>query len=86
MPAIRICRKLESTTPHLPELTPLVGKMVEFIVREDPAPGPPIGNAQPWVNPLRGSVLRDDDPFGPAIPARLGYDDLIQNGILKDNA
>jgi len=69
MQAIRICRKLESITPHLPELSPLVGKTVEFIVREECAEETALpGNAQPWVNPLRGSVLRDDDPFGPAVP------------------
>lgn len=69
MQAIRICRKLESITPHLPELQPLVGKTVEFIVREESAgEAPPAENAKPWINPLRGSVLRDDDPFGPAVP------------------
>jgi hypothetical protein len=69
MQTIRICRKLESITPHLPELTPLVGKTVEFIVREESAEEvAPAENAMSWVNPLRGSVLRDDDPFGPAVP------------------
>jgi hypothetical protein len=68
MQTIRICRKLESITPHLPELSPLVGKTVEFIVREESAEfGPADGTATQWVNPLRGSVLRDDDPFGPAV-------------------
>lgn len=70
MQTIRICRKLESITPHLPELTPLLGKTVEFIVREESAGEVAVtGNAMPRVNPLRGSVLRDDDPFGPAVPA-----------------
>jgi hypothetical protein len=36
MTTIRIRRKLESDTLHLPELQPLVGKMVEIIVLEDP--------------------------------------------------
>ena len=70
MQTIRICRKLESITPHLPELTPFVGKTVEFIVREESAKEIAVtGSGVPWVNPLRGSVLRDDDPFGPAVPA-----------------
>ena len=38
MNAVRIRRKLESDTPHLPELKPLVGKNVEIIVLEEPAP------------------------------------------------
>ncbi len=70
MQTIRICRKLESITPHLPELMPLLGKTVEFIVREELSNEAIVaGNANPWVNPLRGSLLRDDDPFGPAVPA-----------------
>ena len=48
MQTIRICRKLESINPHLPELTPLVGKTVEFIVREESAEeAAPGENAQP---------------------------------------
>lgn len=66
MQVIRICRKLESISPHFPELRPLVGKIVEFIVREDPADKSSPDTAEPWVNPLRGSVLCDNDPFGPA--------------------
>ncbi len=66
MNTIRICRTLESITPHLPELKPLVGKKVEFIVREEPSHDAPAMET-PQVNPLRGSVLRDDDPFGPAV-------------------
>lgn len=38
MNAVRIRRKLESDTPHLPELKPLVGKTVEIIVLEESAP------------------------------------------------
>ena len=38
MNAVRIRRKLESDTPHLPELKPLIGKNVEIIVLEEPAP------------------------------------------------
>jgi virulence-associated protein VagC len=36
MNAIRIRRKLESETLHLPELKPLMGKNVEIIVQEEP--------------------------------------------------
>jgi hypothetical protein len=38
MNAIRIRRKLESETLHLPELKPLVGKNVEIVVKEQPTP------------------------------------------------
>jgi hypothetical protein len=36
MIAVRICKKLEERIPFLPELDPLVGKMVEMIVLEEP--------------------------------------------------
>jgi hypothetical protein len=39
MNAIRIRRKLESETLHLPELKPLAGKQVEIIVLEDEMSG-----------------------------------------------
>jgi hypothetical protein len=38
MNAIRIHRKLESETLHLPELKPLLGKNVEIVVQEEAAP------------------------------------------------
>jgi hypothetical protein len=38
MTTIRIRRKLESETLHLPELKPLIGKNVEIIVLEAPTP------------------------------------------------
>ncbi len=69
MVAIRISCKLESTTPHLPELAPLLGKRVQFFVSEAPNENVPSAADANWVNPLRGSVVRDDDPFGPAISA-----------------
>jgi hypothetical protein len=37
--SIRIHRKLESDTLHLPELKPLIGKDVEIIVQEEQKPG-----------------------------------------------
>ena len=36
MTAIRIRRKLDSETLHLPELKPLLGKIVEITVEEQP--------------------------------------------------
>ncbi len=62
MNAIRIRKKLDSETLYLPELRSLLGKTVEITVREEST-----DNGQAWVNPLRGSVLRDDDPFEPAV-------------------
>ena len=67
MKAIRIKQKLDSETLHLPQVRPLLGKQVEIIALEDePAPNVAAG-ANPF--PLRGSILRDDDPFAPAVPA-----------------
>jgi hypothetical protein len=39
MNAIRIRKKLDSATLHLPELLPLVGRTVEIIVLDEGAPG-----------------------------------------------
>ena len=38
MNSVRIRRKLESETLHLPELKPLIGKNVEIIVQEEQKP------------------------------------------------
>jgi hypothetical protein len=38
MNAIRVRRRIESETLHLPELKPLIGKTVEIIVVEEPTP------------------------------------------------
>ncbi len=35
---VRIRRKLESETLHLPEIRPLIGKMVEIIIQEEATP------------------------------------------------
>ena len=71
MQAIRIKQRLESETLHLPQVRPLVGKQVEIIVLEDESAA--VAETTPADDvsryPLRGSVLRDDDPFGPAVPA-----------------
>ena len=61
---IRITKKLESDTLFVPELRPWLGSEVEIIVREaDEHRGEP--TTEPF--PLRGSIVADDDPFGPAV-------------------
>ena len=67
MQALRITRRLDSETLHLPELRPLLGKRVEIIVLEAETNGS--GEERPSTHQdLRGSVLRYDDPFAPAVP------------------
>jgi hypothetical protein len=46
MNAIRVRKKINSETIHLPELRPLIGKTVEIIVREEPAA--PAGTEKDW--------------------------------------
>lgn len=46
MDAIRVRKKINSETVYLPELRPLIGKMVEIIVREEPAA--PVSTEQDW--------------------------------------
>lgn len=69
MQAIRLTRTLDSDTLYLPQLRPLVGQRVEIIVLSQDEATATSEPAVPHVNPLIGSVLRDDDPFGPAVPA-----------------
>lgn len=38
MNAVRVRRKIESETLHLPELKPMIGKTVEIIVLDDTGP------------------------------------------------
>lgn len=69
MQAIRFTRTLDSDMLYLPQLRPFVGKQVEIIVLS-PDESPASAAASVLSdNPLVGSVLRDDDPFGPAVPA-----------------
>jgi hypothetical protein len=64
MNAIHIHTTLTPDILNLPELKPFLGKAVEIIVREElQATHEPSA----WVSPLAGSLLRDDDPFGPAV-------------------
>lgn len=75
MATIHIHRQLSSAT--LPELRPLIGKTVDIIVREaDPSlntaefdgSGEQSTEGGYPNNPLAGSILFYDDPFGPAVP------------------
>jgi hypothetical protein len=61
MQAIHIRRKLDSDTPHLPELRPLIGKTVEIIVQEAPDPA----RADRWkpLSDIAGQDLIDPDVY-----------------------
>lgn len=66
---VHIRTKLESENLTLPELRPLIGKQVEITVREATEEQGNGATPQPVAAdryPLRGSVLRYDDPFGAA--------------------
>ncbi len=57
---VRVQRHLDSDTVHLPEAHGLIGRDVEIVIREvegETQRGEP--------SPLRGSVLRYDEPFEP---------------------
>ena len=79
MNAIHLRKQLDSETLYLPELKPLIGKTVEIIVREVlSTPFNGTSQAPGWLSPLAGSILRNDDPFGPAPAAgRMGGEPLI---------
>lgn len=67
MQAVRIRQLLESDTLHLPQIRPLLGREVEIIVLVDDLED----NRNHSQNdgeryPLRGSVLRYDEPFDSA--------------------
>lgn len=69
MHSVHIRTKLESENLTLPELRPLIGKDVEITVREaNSAQGNGTSSQAVPLDryPLRGSVLRYDDPFGSA--------------------
>jgi hypothetical protein len=63
MQAIRVQQRLESETLHLPQLRAWLGKDVEIIILE--AESLPVRRVAEF--PLSGSILRDDDPFAPAL-------------------
>jgi hypothetical protein len=58
MSTIRIHRTLDSDTLHLPELKPLIGKVVDITVTESPAEG-----AKDWsaLEAIAGKDLIDPD-------------------------
>ncbi len=62
---VRIKRHLDSDTLYLPELHELIGEDVEIIVSTtDESARVAVKDEQ--YRSLWGSVLSDDDPFGPA--------------------
>jgi hypothetical protein len=69
MDAFRIKTRITSETLQIPELKKWLGKDVEIIIQErsaQPSPKDPLSEKERY--PLRGTVLRYDDPFGPAVP------------------
>jgi hypothetical protein len=79
MNAIRIRKKLDSTTLHLPELQGLIGKEVEMIVLEE-TPREPLETmetffglapARPPATPEEVSALREAATTDPALSAVL---------------
>lgn len=67
---VRVRRHIDSL--DLPELAEFLGKEVEIVVTEVSKPTATRGDdygPQPTERyPLRGSVLKYNDPFGPAVP------------------
>jgi hypothetical protein len=62
MNAVRIRRKLESDTLHLPELKPLIGKNVEIIVLEEAAPAVLPGTGD-WDSAMQAVAELEDYAF-----------------------
>ena len=60
MNAVRIHRKVESETLHLPELRFMIGKQVKIIVVEEPAPATPPNNLS-FLQSIAGKDLIDTD-------------------------
>lgn len=60
---LRIRRRLDSVTLHLPELEALMGHDVEIVVRDAGSPLP-----EDPRYPLRGTVMAMDDPYEPVCP------------------
>jgi len=59
--AIRIRRKLDSDTLHLPELKPLIGREVEIIVLEErPAPSTAASSVGDWDAALAAAQHLED--------------------------
>ncbi len=69
MQAIRVRQRLNSETLTLPQLRPFVGRDVEIVVSDVTPTEEATAQPRSQKFPLEGSVLWDDDPFGPAVPA-----------------
>lgn len=65
MRAIRIRTKVASTTLNLPELAPLVGRLVEVTVRDEGADTWPEG----WFDATAGAIADPDFVRPPQPPA-----------------
>lgn len=76
MQSIHIKHHLESETLYLPQLRPWVGKDVAIVVREVPAVERDDDEDE---FPLRGSILRDDDPLGPVFLDQQMQDSRSEN-------
>jgi len=65
MSSIRIRTHVDSENLHIPELRSFVGQDVEITIQSSPL------SEQQWHeirSKLNGSIVKDDDPFGPAVP------------------
>lgn len=69
---VRIRRKLESETLHLPELRPLIGKNVEIIVLEESQTAV-TSSADGWDDALKAVQALDDYDFD-AVQRQREYD------------
>ncbi len=67
MNSVRIRRKLESDTLHLPEIKPLIGKTVEILIREENQ----AGGADPGCFDHLSPVKPLDEPTREALRALL---------------
>lgn len=64
MNVIHLRKRVDSETLHIPELRRFLGKNVEIIVLEEKPRTAEIGTEAERY-PLRGSILRDEEPFEP---------------------
>ena len=69
MQAIRVRQRLNSETLTLPQLRPFVGKDVEIVISGMTPAQETATTPTSKKFPLEGSVLWDDAPLGPAVPA-----------------
>jgi len=77
---VRIRRKLESETLHIPELKPLIGKTVEIIIQEEGIPGITPGTGD-WDAAARAAqALRDSGYDFDAWRQQRDFDAACQEG------